>query len=542
MGPYQLLEEIARGGMGVVYRARHTTLGRVVALKTLRADGFGDPQARRRFAREMRAAGRLNHPHIVTVYEVGDYRGQPYYTMAFIAGGSLARHVARLRGDPRASLVLMEKVARAVHYAHEQGVLHRDLKPGNVLLDERGEPLVADFGLAKLLEGDEELTQTGIIPGTPAYMAPEQAGGLRHEVGPAADVWALGVILYELLAGRRPFAASNHEELKRQIGGESPPPLQDLRPELDPGVGAVVARCLEKEPGRRYASAGALADDLARFLRGEPPLTLWARRPREPAGRPRRRVLSGLAAVAALLGALTVGIISFRPPERTEGPRTPGPQPIVLIGESGLPQTSRWLVGEHFADFPAAAPGKPFTVRNSELGLLELGKPPWDHFRLEADVLHLESVEGEVGIFLAYSGHPAPDGTHHSFCTVCFADVGNRFGHRDLAHAKYQDFPANQYYERPVGRRPSPPAWAAPAPGVECWRHIAVNVTADGVVAWWGRQRLGEASLAEVADLRRRVLQNIEANPGPVPVRGGLGVFVYDGAASFKNVVLRPLP
>src|SRR5262249_15480681 len=196
----------------------------------------------------------LCHPNIVPVYEIDQVFGQHYFTMPFVAGGSLREHLARVGANPTAAVALVEKVARAVHHAHEHGILHRDLKPANVLLDERDEPLVSALGLAKLADARVELTQTGQKLGTPAYMAPEQAAGQSGHVTPATDVWALGVLLYELLTGRRPFLGPGRAELFRQIQSDGTPRPRVFQPTLDSALETVVLMCLEKDPGLRYAS------------------------------------------------------------------------------------------------------------------------------------------------------------------------------------------------------------------------------------------------------------------------------------------------
>jgi WD40 repeat protein/tRNA A-37 threonylcarbamoyl transferase component Bud32 len=304
---YELLGELGRGGMGVVYRVRQVRLNRVVALKMVLGDGRADERTLIRFLAEAEAVAAVRHPHVVQVYDFGEAGGRPYLALEYLAGGSLADRLAAGRMAPADAARVIEQVAGGVNAAHESGVVHRDLKPGNVLFDVTGEPKVADFGLAKRA-GAGDLTVSGQLLGTPAYMAPEQASGTRF-VGPAADVWALGAILHECLSGSRAFPAADLDALLAQIRSADPAPLPTNSPGVPHDLAMICRKCLEKEPGDRYPTARALADDLARFRAGEP---VHARPPSTVARLRRwcRRNRTLAAAAAAVVVALVAGTVA----------------------------------------------------------------------------------------------------------------------------------------------------------------------------------------------------------------------------------------
>ncbi|HLC11961.1 MAG TPA: serine/threonine-protein kinase, partial [Chthoniobacterales bacterium] len=271
IGNYEILEEIGRGGMGVIYRARQRHSRRIVALKRMVSYHADSGETLERFRREAEAAASLDHPNILPIYEVGQAEdGLPFFSMKYAAGGSLQKAEPALRGEPRECVRLMAKVARAVQYAHEHGVLHRDLKPGNILLDGGGEPFVTDFGLAKWLDTATDLTRSLAIFGSPGYIAPEQAKGPAAKLTPVADVYSLGAILFDLFTGRPPFLGEHALAVIQQATESQAPKLRSIAPTLDRDLETICARCLEREPQARYRSAGDLAIDLERWLEGRP--------------------------------------------------------------------------------------------------------------------------------------------------------------------------------------------------------------------------------------------------------------------------------
>ena len=342
-GDYELLEEIARGGMGVVYRARQVSLDRRVAVKMMRPGLLASDDEIRRFHIEARTAASLRHPNIVAIHEVGEKDGLHYFSMDFVDGPSLA---ALVRDRPLSSQEAARYVltlAETVQFAHSRGILHRDLKPSNVLVDEFGQPRITDFGLARPLSGDASLTVTGAVVGTPAYMPPEQASGKHQPLTTASDVYSLGAILYELLTGRPPFEGASPFEVVRQVLETRPKPPGSRNPEVVRPLEAICLKCLEKQPRNRYQSAAELAAELGRFLRGEQPdvpyrPSFWWR---------------AAAATAATVALIAVAVAVYKPrraPEPVRVAQSPAAQTIVA---SPAPQTMRLALA------PKAVPPKP---------------------------------------------------------------------------------------------------------------------------------------------------------------------------------------
>ncbi len=316
LGNYQILEEIGRGGIGVIYRARQRHSHRIVALKRILSYHANSQATLAHFRREAQAAASLNHPNILPIYEVGENEeGLPFFSMKFAGGGSLLETAPALRSEPRRAVALVAKVARAVQYAHGQGILHRDLKPGNVLLDGHGEPLVSDFGLAKCLDSMSNLTRTLTVFGAPGYISPEQvnpAGAGSGRLTPAADVYSLGAILFDLLTGRPPFLGEHPLKVIQQASEKPAPKLRTLAPTLDRDLETICAKCLERESNARYRSAGDLAEDLECWLEGQPiaarPVSTPARVVRWSQRNP---VIAGMAALVLAL-VVTVSVMIWK--------------------------------------------------------------------------------------------------------------------------------------------------------------------------------------------------------------------------------------
>lgn len=400
-GNYEILEEIGRGGMGVIYRARQRHSRRIVALKRVLSYHADSHDTLARFRREAEAAASLDHPNILPIYEVSETQdGVPYFSMKYAPGGTLQAISPALRENPTDVVQLMAKIARAMEYAHEKGILHRDLKPGNILLDGRGEPLVGDFGLAKWLDASTDLTRTLTIFGTPGYIAPEQADGPSAGLGPTADVYSLGAILFDLLTGRPPFLGEHALAVIRQAQQNSAPKLTAVMPNADRDLETICARCLERQPSERYLSAGKLAEDLEHWLTGHPiaarpvssltRLRRWARR---------NPVLSIGAGVIVSLLLLVLGLVIWQVHSQEEMARLrQGVMQYALIdaetrqpGENQSPGRVAAALGEKFGVEP-----KSFSTKLRKFAThLELAPGSSDYERANAAYVAKDYVDAE---------------------------------------------------------------------------------------------------------------------------------------------------
>jgi serine/threonine-protein kinase len=562
-GRYELLEEVAHGGMGIVYKARDKKLGRIVALKMIRGGAFAHAEEIERFQREARAAAQLHHRHIVQIHDIGQLHGRHYFTMEFAAGGSLAQQQARFAADPRAAAALVEKVARAVAHAHANGILHRDLKPGNVLLDEHGEPLVSDFGLAKLLHADVELTQPGQQIGTPAFMAPEQFTESASSATARSDVWSLGALLYVLLTGRLPFDGRDRDTLAEQVRGVDPPSVRKLRPGLDRALETIVRKCLEKDPARRYDSAAGLADDLACWLRDEP---IMARPPSrtERTWRWVRRHPWWTAGIFLLVVAPPVANYGYQHwdpdrPIKVAQRRLARGEPVELIGERGRPAWFR-LETDSTGILYEANEKSSFAFHTLDVSLLELLPDSYcKSYRYSAEVQNTVPVpHGEVGIYFGRHRYMTDNGEVHRFWAVTFTDrpfkvdpdpkVPPEPRQADVTYRQFLEngiAPRTNNVRAPVGLH----AQFVPVPGgvrPGHWRKLAVVVTPASLELFWDGVAQGRKSRDELMKTARNREALFDYRDDKLLVEfadsGGLGLFVNSGQASFRNVRVEPLP
>jgi serine/threonine protein kinase len=544
LGPHEVREELGRGAMGVVYRAWDSVLKRPVALKKLVAGVLAGSESIHRFYREAQAAARLHHPNIVPIHGMGLHEGQHSFTMELVTGGSLADHMDRF-SDPKAAVALMEKVARALHAAHQKGIVHRDLKPANILLDEHGEPMVSDFGLAKFPDAEADLTQPGRILGTPAYMSPEQAAGHSWKVTEASDVWALGVILYELLAGRRPFTGAKGEELAQQVITADPPSLRLIKPILDRDLEDIVLKCLRKEPTERYWSIGALADDLARWLRGETPR--WYARSRllhlVSVSRGRIAVALCLLTVAAVLAS--IGLLGRRSPSSSntkplvflDEDENRGPWQLILGKGTQLPEQNGHL-----------------RLETDDIALLRfLPTIPWDRYRIRLQITDLAGT-GEMGVFFGHRQVSAGDGVDHWFATGSFSGKA-RYSPDDKSPANRHRATIQAHRNRePHGDPKTEYAYALTGPSPKYFRSepsvphtLTVEVTPEIIRLFWDieddpfcsvdRARVWDPLLDSLADLKP---DNAQKAPHFTDT-GGVGLYCEHAAALFGHVVISPL-
>lgn len=557
LGKYELLELIGQGGMGTIFKARQILASNIVALKVIKGD-VHEPAALARFRAEAQALARVNHPNVVRFFDADTIAGRPFVAMEYVTGGNLAQW-ARDRGvDPKSAALLVAHLADGLEAVHTAGVLHRDMKPGNILVDAHGVPKITDFGLAKLLETESGQTQSGMVLGTPSFMAPEQASGKPDAVGRPADIYGLGATLYYLLTGQAPFQAPSQElTLRLLLLGDPPPPPSKLRPGISRVLDAIVLKCLERNPSARYAAAAELADDLRRFARGEStsarPLS-WPRR----AGRwLRRRPVTVLATILffCLLGFGERAVSQYlRSPERDRERierALRGQHPVELIGESGPPKWYRWRFGVGYIGDSERRDGV-FSYQCPDLSLLELAPDSRrDSFRIEAELLQTRSY-GKYGLVGIYFGHKEWTTSGAGFHALqYFGFEGIKVGLTDPDERGQARFEALGLGNEPLsaavphrlmlGQMPFHPArHNVGSP----WRRLILDVTAADIVAQLETSsgRLEQVPLApeHMRQVGRAQLQRT-APPElfihePWTSQGGIGIIVWRAAVSVRNV------
>jgi tRNA A-37 threonylcarbamoyl transferase component Bud32 len=577
LGRYEIVEEIAKGGMGVIYKALDTQLNRHVALKMLRTGPLSRPEELRRFKREAQAQARIKHRHILEVFDVGECDGMQYFTMPLVPGGSLNKRRKDFTGQAHKVVPLVEKVARAVEHAHSKGVLHRDIKPGNILLDENDEPLVGDFGLAKMEDSSVLLTRSDQVIGTPAYMAPEQANSSpTNRVTPRTDVWGLGVLLYELLTGELPFKGPTSSAVIQEILNKRPTSPRRLKGDIDPVLEKIILRCLEKEPPWRYPSAAALADDLARWQKGErvesvrKPLGHWFQRTA------RQVPLWQVAAAVVIVLLVCVSLwLATRDGEPSPAPTKNGPEKkapqreafedhldqlrqgkaAILIDSRGGPKWFRFAYG-------MAATTKTEDMRYSfgcqaegrcRIELLPYGLPVM--YRVSAEIEHESPERGIVGFYVMDQQNLAlPLGHADLFFSLTFGQ------HKTLPPYDVPARPLSAFWL--MGHFQPRPDWSGitdelswdvntphqpgtASPEADVMKRIALEVRPGNFRVFWEGNLVFEGTRPYI-----EAQHHFEGRGFPFPkdhvpnafsTQGGLGIYLDSARMVIRNMVVEPL-
>lgn len=562
---YTDLQFIDRGGMGLVYKAVQTNANRIVALKIMNPIAQSDSRQEKRFKTEAEALARLSHPGIVQIYDVGHENGVAYFSMEYIPGGPLSKRIkAGPKLSPRDAAELMASVSSAIAAAHAVGVVHRDVKPSNILLNDIGKPKVTDFGLAALADSTARMTNTGALLGTPSYMSPEQASGRYDDVGPRSDVYSLGATLYELLTGKPPFVADTPVATAMKVCNERLVRPRDIEPKVPVDLEGICLKCLEKNPVDRYSSAAGLANDLSRYLRGEPVRPLsglqkavrWTKR---------HKLATAAALLVALAGILLFALLPGDAKAEIERDLRRG-KPVTLVGEKGWPKYSRFAYGDETPSVRDKGDGDGaahFSTRDtSYLELCE--RPIAERFTVTAQIQHeaeLTAFFGQVGLYLEL-----PEGEKiHRFITAQFSDFRiappeaktEYFPRAEFTESICIFFPkydviGTQYLARSIVY---PPTTALEKP----WRTVSFHVDPNGATAIFAdmepdvkegktiheRTATKDTFHANGRVWRQAIDTKTEAVGSPFPQwspQCRVGIYARHSTVAFRNVVLTPIP
>ncbi len=554
---YGELTYVAGGGMGTVFRAVQHGINRVVAIKLINQAALYDTQARVRFGNEMQALGRVEHPNVVQVHDSGETDDTPFYAMEYLGGGTLAQRLGPRTGglDLMEAARIIADVAEGVHAAHLKDVLHRDIKPGNILMTEDDTPKIADFGLVKLMDAGFQMTVTGSQLGTPPYMAPEQIRGVLKHITVRSDVYGLGATLYECLTGRPPFRGETREMTQQMVLHTEPKPPSQLRPEIPKDLEAVCLRCLAKDPAQRFPTAQELADELRRWLKGEPTRTQpptrlqkvgrWAKR--------HRKAVTAVGVVLFAAFAVLAGVWYFDPKrqiERTLDRR----QPVTLVGNTGKPKWHRWVLGEVPLGESNVGDGS-WGFETHGLKVLELcSDPRHETYRFSVELRHqkVPSEQSLIGVWIGCSQENEANDVRilrflgvefHDRDRVALPNVIPMVYAKDYLIAR-SDAPVTSTHSQggfpftPANRNFDPP-----------WRRIELTVSPAGIAIAWDSdnpKQISHRVLRTKLDKQQLVFQDARAGlPGPpVPAwspRSPLGVYARDAEIAFRNVVVTPV-
>jgi len=538
---YELLSELGRGGAGIVYKARQIAADRVVALKALRGAGLADDDRLHRFRAEARALGRLRHPNIVQIFEVGDEDGWPFFSMEYVEGGTLAARIRRSGALPPAeAAAVAELLAGALDAAHRAGVLHRDLKPSNILLTDEGVPKVTDFGLAKRLDAPDGPTPSGVALGTPSYMAPEQA--TRPElVGPRTDVYGVGATLYEMLTGRPPHRAETPIATLYLVTSAEVVPPGRLRP-VPAELETICLKCLQKSPDDRYPTAAAVADDLRRWRTGETGGGIHR------SARRARVVRTGLMLVLAAALSLSRGKTGETPGRPAEPTAAGDAVARGARGPVAIPLSAgRWVAGPARIEQTRDGAFKFQTMRNS---LLELAAPGSGRFRITAEFRHHSARAGGcVGLYLGHTPHRIVKGTWHQMVLIWFCEAGSLSS--NLLKGETDFLTEDAVRGGAFQRRGLTGELTLPALGkrAEVWRAITADVGPDEVRVRW-REEDGASTEALVWSAKEidrstnghKQLAALGIGPRSWVPNRPVGIFARDSLVSVRNVIFEEFP